>query len=141
MIVRATDASLHNRIANHPAVKPTLGYNEGPTDFTPLLDDPDNYVLLSDGSEAAAIFECSAPRVWQAHSMVLPTCRGWKAVDAGKAMLAWMFDEMNARLIWGQTPVDHKAAQMFNRLIGAKPEGRGVDAAGRAVTYFTVERV
>ena len=65
------DAAQHNYIANHPAVKPTLGYNAGYTDFTPLLADPDNYVLLADG-DVAAVFECSAPRVWQAHTMPEP---------------------------------------------------------------------
>lgn len=134
-----TDAAQHNYIANHPAVKLTLGYNAGYTDFTPLLADPENYVLLADG-DVAAVFECSAPRVWQAHTMVLPTARGKQAVASGKAMLAFMFEEMNARLVWGQTPVANRAAQMFNRLIGAKPEGQGVDAAGHAVTYFVVER-
>lgn len=139
MIYRATDASLHNRIANHPAVKPLLGYNEGPTDFTSLLDHPEAYVLLSDGRGAAAIFEWSAPDVWQAHTMFLPESRGAEGIRAAHEMMDFMFMS-GAKMLWGMTPVDHRPALIFNRLIGAKPAGGGEDAAGRQVKFFTVER-
>lgn len=140
MIVRATDASFHNAIANHPEVKPTLGYNEGPTDFTPCLDHPDDYVLLSDGIGAAAIFEWSAPYTWQSHTMFLPDSRGKEGLEAARAMCRWMFDNMGAKVLWGMTPFDNRAAQMFNRLIGAKPAGEGEDVAGKRVRFFTVEK-
>ena len=139
MIVRATDASLHNFIANHPEVKPTLGYNESYTDFTPLLDHPEGYVMLSDGLGCAAIFEWSAPGVWQAHSMVLPESRGRGAVRVAQEMFDLMFSE-GARMIWGMTPVEHRAAQIFNLMVGAKAAGEGEDATGRRVRFFTVER-
>ena len=139
MIVRATDAALHNLIANHPDVRPTLGYHQGETDFTDLLQYPELYVMLSDGLGAAAIFEWSAPGVWQAHTMFLPESRGREGLKAARAMMDWMFDN-GAKMLWGQTPVEHRGAQMFNRLIGAKPAGEGEDAAGVRVRYFTVER-
>jgi hypothetical protein len=139
VIIRHTDAELHNRIANHPEVKPTLGYNEGPTDFTPLLDHPEGYVLLSDGAGCAAVFEWSAPGVWQAHSMVLPEYRGRAAVNAALEMFDLMFAE-GARMIWGMTPIDNRAAQIFNRMIGAKAAGEGEDATGRQVRFFVVEK-
>ena len=113
--MRATDASLHNFIANHPDVKPTLGYNEDYTDFTPLLDHPEAYVLLSDGIGAAAIFEWSAPGVWQSHTMFLPASRGKAGLKAARAMIDYMFDN-GARMLWGMTPLDNRPAQMFNRL-------------------------
>lgn len=139
MIVRATDASLHNYIANHPEVKPTLGYNEGYTDFTPLLRHPGDYVLLSDGAGAAAIFEWSAPNVWQGHSMFLPECRGKEGMASAKAMCRWMFD-YGANMLWGMTPLDNRAAQMFNRLLGFREAGTGIDAANVEVRYFVLER-
>lgn len=141
MIRRETGAELHNLIANHPAVKPTLGYNEGPTDFTPLLDHPEAYVLLSDGEGCAAIFEWSAPHVWQAHSMVLPESRGKTAVRAAREMFDFMFTEpIAARMIWGMTPTDNQPALSFNRLIGAKPAGEGQDVTGRHVRFYIVEK-
>jgi len=138
LIIRATDAAFHNLIANHPDVKPTLGYNEGYTDFAPLFDQPDNYVLLSDGIGAAAIFEWSAPYTWQSHTMFLPGSRGKEGLEAAKAMCLWMFDEMGARMLWGMTPHDNRAAQMFNRLIGARAAGETEDARGTRVRLFTV---
>ena len=140
MIQRSFDAELHNRIANHPAVKPTLGYNEDYTDFAPLLDLPDNYVLLSDGEAAAAIFEWSAPGVWQTHTMALPHVRGKDVVETAKAMQAYMFETMGARMLWGATPKSNRAAIMFNRLVGAKPAGEDVDVKGTPVQYFIVEK-
>jgi hypothetical protein len=139
VIVRATDAAFHNLIANHPEVKPTLGYNEGYTDFTPALAYPDDYVLLSDGKGAAAIFEWSAPGVWQSHTMFLPESRGREGLKAAREMIDYMFAH-GARMLWGMTPEDNRAAHMFNRLIGAKSEGKGEDIAGTAVRYFVVER-
>ena len=139
MIVRATDAALHNRIANHPEVKPTLGYNEGYTDFAALFNYPDAYVLLSDGQGAAAIFEWSAPGVWQSHTMFLPESRGKNGIRAAKAMMAWMFENMQARMLWGMTPLSNRAAHMFNRLIGAKPDKEMTNVAGDLVQTFVVE--
>jgi hypothetical protein len=137
MITRATDASLHNRIANHPEVKPTLGYNEGPTDFTRLLEYPDDYILLSDGGGVAAVFQWTAPGVWQAHSMVLPESRGRKAVAVAKEMFAYLFGN-GARMVWGMTPKGNRPAQMFNRMIGAKIEGESENALGIPVNIFVV---
>ncbi len=140
MIRREWDAELHNRIANDPAVKPTFGYNQGPTDLSPLLAEPESYILLSNGSDGAVIYEWSAPGVWQAHTMFLPSCRGRRAIDDAKAMIAWMFDHAAAEMLWGQTPMTNRPARMFNRLFGGKPAGLGREANGREVEYFKVER-
>jgi hypothetical protein len=135
MIHRAADALLHNRIANHPDVMPTINYSGGYADFSPLLDHPDQYILLHDGEGAASIFEWSAPGVWQGHSMFLPEVRGKQGIEAGKSMVVWMF-ESGANMIWGQTPIDNRRARMFNRLIGAKSVGTGTHHVAGPVEYF-----
>jgi hypothetical protein len=141
LIYRATDAAIHNAIANHPEVKPTLSYTEEYADFTPLFDHPDDYILLHDGNGAASIFEWSAPGVWQGHSMFLPEARGRAGIQSGKDMIAWMFDQ-GARMIWGQTPLDKRlrGARMFNRFIGFKASGTGVHHVAGPVQYFIFER-
>lgn len=139
MIVRASDAVFHNIIANHPEVKPTICYADGYADFAPLLAHPDQYVLLHDGRGAASIFEWSAPGVWQGHSMFLPQSRGKEGIQSAREMLDWMFDH-GARMLWGQTPLDNRAAQMFNRLIGFKSKGTGVHHVSGPVRYFVLER-
>ena len=139
MIVRATTADVHNYIANHPEVKPTICYHEGFADFTPVLEHPDQYILLHDNEGAASAFEWSAPGVWQGHSMFLPRRRGKEGIQSAKDMIQWMFD-YGATMIWGQTPLDNRAAQMFNRLIGFKANGTGVHHVAGPVRYFVFER-
>lgn len=139
MIVRATDASVHNTIANHPEVKPTISYTEDYADFTPLFEHPDQYVLLHDNEGASSIFEWSAPGVWQGHSMFLPERRGKEGIASARAMIAWMFDN-GAEMIWGQTPLDNRPAQMFNRLIGFKAKGTGTHHVAGPVRYFVFEK-
>jgi hypothetical protein len=139
VIVRATDASLHNFIANHPAVKPTFGYANAFADLSPLLEYPDQYIMLSDGKGAASIFEWSAPFVRQGHSLFLPDSRGKDGLESARAMLGWMFD-YGAKMLWGMTPLDNRAALMFNRLIGFKAGGVRIDAADREVRLFYMEK-
>jgi len=140
MIVRHRDALLHNLIANDPSVRPTFGYHEGYTDLTPLVDMPETYVLLSNGRNAASIWEWSAPDVWQGHSIFLPEARGRTGIDAGRQMCRYMFDEIGAKMLWGMTPLTHRPAQLFNRLLGFQEAGTGVDAADIEVRYFVLER-
>lgn len=137
--MKQNSAERLNAIANHPAVKPSLGYNDDYTDFTPLLAHPEAYVLLErDGF--GAVFEWSAPGVWQAHTMALPEVRGKQAVNAARAMVDYMFNERGARMLWGMTPKGHRPARVFNRAIGAKDAGEGEDARGVTVSLYTVER-
>ena len=121
--MRVFDASEHNRIANLPDVRPSFEWFEGEVSFDEEVAQTDHYVfLVEDG--VAAIFEWSAPGVWQAHSMSAPEMRGSRTIAIGKAMLAWMRDNMGARMIWGQTPLHNRPARMLNRLLGTKSAGR-----------------
>lgn len=140
-IRRETDAELLNRIANHPDVRPTFGYHDGETDLSQLFDHPDSYVVLTDGNSAASIWEWSAPGVWQAHFLMLPESRGEYGVAAGKAMCRFMHEQIGARLLWGMTPdsKEFRRAQMFNRLLGAKPAGQITDAANVRCHLFVME--
>lgn len=135
--MRVFDASVHNAIANHPSVRPSFPWVEGEVSFDEEVRLTDAYVfLVNEDRDAAAIFEWSAPRVYQVHSMSLPSCRGKAVIEVGKRMIAWMQAEMGARMIWGQTPVDNRAARMFNRLMGARSEGmRGHHVTGECELF------
>lgn len=135
MIVRATDARIHNLIANHPAVKPTISYAEDYADFTPLFETPDQYVLLHDNAGGASVWEWSAPGVWQGHSMFLPERRGREGIASGKAMIEWML-QFGAKMLWGQTPLGNRPALMFTRLIGGRADGQGIHHVAGPVQYF-----
>lgn len=122
--MRVFDASAHNAIANHPSVRPSFPWVEGEVSFDDEVQLTDAYVfLLNEARTAGAIFEWSAPRVWQVHTLFSDGCRGKAAMTLGKHMIAWMQAEMAAQMIWGQTPLHNRAARMFNRLMGARSEG------------------
>lgn len=132
-------ADLHNRIANDPSVRPSFGHHEGATDLSPLLDEPENYILLADGEDAAAILEWSAPDIWQVHYMMLSSCRGRRALAAAKRMVAWMFEKEGARAIWGQTPMANRAARWLNRQVGCVSKGFAEREADGPCELFWLE--
>lgn len=140
MIRRETDEELINRIANDPAILPHFDLGRtGALDFLPCILSPDDYIVLSNGEDAAAMFEWSAPGVWEGHTMFLPSCRGRRAVKTGKAMLAWMF-ENGAEMIWGQTPTILRHVRWFNRQIGFSLAGIGFHHVSGEVERFVMRK-
>jgi hypothetical protein len=124
--MRTFDATLHNQIAAHPEVAPMLGYDRvggQPIDFAELAAEPDYFVLLTNGEDACMVFELSAPFTWQMHTLFAPTCRGRRAITTAKGMIRYMLTTQGALMVWGMTPVDNRAARLFNRWLGATSVG------------------
>lgn len=132
--MRDFDATVHNRIVNHPAIKPHFmmadPLNDFRIDFADLAERPDHYVLLHNGrssgdlrADAAMIFDWSAPDVWEAHLLFLPSCRGRDALAAVQDFGRTMFEEVGARLLWGQITAGNRGARWFARQIGGKTRG------------------
>jgi hypothetical protein len=139
VITRISDAAAINRIANHPAVLPYFDLGKrGALDFAPCVAS-DDYRVLMCGTDAAALFEWSAPGVWEGHTMFLPTCRGRRAVEAGKALCGWMFDH-GADMLWGNTPSIHRHIGWFNRRIGFEPAGIGLHPVLGEVERFVMRK-
>lgn len=140
--MRTYDASLHNLIGNHPEVICNIQHDPelGPVFFDELARDPANFALLHNGSDAAMIFHWSAPHIWQMHTLMLPSCRGAAAKREGKKLIREMFVEHGAEILWGQTPLDNRAARIFNRWIGAKSVGFGNHHVSGPVEYFRNNR-
>lgn len=140
--MRAFDATIHDRIANHPDVIRKLEWNpdQGPMSFADLAADSEHFVLLHNPTDdLGLIFEWSAPGVWQVHTMSLPSIRG-NAVEDAKALLHEMFVLHGADMIWGQTPLHNVAARKFNTKIGAVPCGESVHHIAGPVEYFRNSR-
>jgi hypothetical protein len=135
--MRMFSAEHHNRIINDPSVKATFGKTDGYVDVSELLDEPENYVLMAHG-DVIAIFEWSAPDIWQAHFAALETSRGRSAVIGLCAMAQSMFNQ-GARLIWGQIPVANKAARAMAHMIGAVSKGFVEREADGRCELFTME--
>lgn len=129
MIRLETDPDLVNRIANQPSVRPFIRPDGGEMDWAPALahrPSVTGIVVLSNGEDAVAVFEATAigagQQVFRMDTMFAATCRGRRAIDTGKEMLAWMFAH-GATIIWGATPRVNRAARWFNRQIGGYSTG------------------
>lgn len=115
MIRRELDPAIANRIASDAGVRPFVCYHDREIDFAPAMR---GCVILTNGEDAMAAFEQSgSEREWQGHTFFLPSCRGRRAIETAKEMLAWMLPKYADR-IWGATPVSNRAACWFNRQIG-----------------------
>lgn len=135
MIRRETDARLINLISNSEGVRGAICYQDGPMDWTPALATGD-IVILSNGQDAVAVFAQTEPRRWQSHTMFATTCRGKRAVETGREMVAHM--RPLADVLWGATPVKNCAARWFNRQLGAMPIRRDQYEAEGEVEIFEI---
>lgn len=130
MIRRETDPDFINRIANGDTVREFIHSRGEIMDFSTAVLPPATQTgvcFLSNGEDAVSIFALTAPRVWQSHTMFAPSCRGRRAIDTGRAMVAFMFDKDWADILWGVTPRSNRKAIWFNRQIGAVIIGGDAD--------------
>jgi hypothetical protein len=137
MIRREYDAALINRVSNMPGVREGVCYKPDDMDWSPAFPARTTGIaVLSNGEDACAVFVPTGPRVFQSHTLFGPTCRGKRAIETGKAMLAWM--KPHADVIWGATPMKNCAARWFNRQLGAMPIRRDHFEAEGEVEIFTL---
>jgi hypothetical protein len=111
-----------NRIANSDGVREYIRPDGQAMDWAPIAERSPaitRTVVLSNGKDALAAFELTAPGIYQSHTLFAETCRGRRAIDTAKEMVSWMFDH-GAEIVWGSTPRTNRKACWFNRQIGAK---------------------
>ena len=138
MIRVETSPELINAISNMDAVREGVCYKDGAMDWAPAFPPAiTGIIVLSNGEDACGVFVPTSDRTYQVHTLFAPTCRGKRAVETGREMLAHM--KRYADRIWGATPVKNCAARWFNRQLGAMPENRDVYAAEGEVEIFTLE--
>lgn len=119
---RETSPEFVNRIVNSDGVRPFIRPDGGFMDWSEIVSRPSTQtgvIVLSNGEDAVAAFEMTAPGVFQSHTLFSETCRGKKAVETGREMVAWMFDH-GADIVWGSTPRNNLKAIIFNSAIGAE---------------------
>lgn len=121
IVTRSFDAVVINRVCNTPGVLEGLSLGLDALDVSALLSDQRNIAFL--GEFGGALFHRTGPGVFAAHDFFLPQGRGAWALAASREMLATMFREYGARLIWAETPVENRACRMFNRWLGFRSEG------------------
>ena len=143
MTARTFDVAAVNAVCNDPAVLPGLSLGLGEVDATALLADTRNVAFL--GEHGGALFHRVAPDTYAAHDFFLLAGRGRWALAASREMLARMYDEHGARMIFAETPVENAGCRMFNRWLGFT--SRGVSEVPlysggpvQAVETFVMER-
>lgn len=117
-IRRIFDASIVNRIMNHPEVRPLLG-GDGASeiDVQELLNNPANIALHREGF--AAVFLNILPGVYEVHTQALPEARAANSVyESATAMLHWIFTRSGAYEIVTRVPDGNFAARKLAEAMG-----------------------
>lgn len=122
MIRRETRADLVNAVANSAAVRPFVCFHEEEADWTPAVQS-ERCIVLSNGEDAVAAFELTSPRFYQAHLLFGETCRGARALEAARSMIAWLIPA-HADALWGASALSNLKARWFVRQLGARTMGQ-----------------
>lgn len=140
MSIVVPTAEAVNTIANDDSVRQMMflgmRYPENHLDFTTAVEDERTVVLESNGF--CALFNWSAPGIYECHIMALKNARGAHAMQAGRLMLEHMWG-LGATRVWGQPSVYNRAAICYIRRMGLKPAGFGKHGVLGEVQYFMTE--
>lgn len=112
---RTMDATVLNRVANHPDVRPWLG-GEGALDLTETLAQPQNVGFVTEHGGFVAI--CLEPGLYDAHSLFLPEGRGEHARLAMRDACRYMFMATDCVELVTKVPENNPAAAGLARLAG-----------------------
>lgn len=122
MLSRATDATFINAVVNDPSVRPYVYGPPGPLDLTPIISNPNNFVLT--GKHGGMVMIEVMPHVFELHAQVLPDGRGLWAQTMADQSVAWLFMHTRANEIIVRIPVNNVPALMMARACGAIAEHR-----------------
>jgi hypothetical protein len=141
MIARTMDAAFLNEVANHPEVRPWLGGEEGPLNLTPVVENPSNIALVTEGG--GFVLVALMPGVYELHTLFLPTARGAPFFAAASEMFRFMFAETDCLEILTKCPDDNGPARIAAGRVGFRERFRRDDAwaPGVGVSYrvFSVD--
>lgn len=100
---------------------------------------------MKDGAFAGIWWLIWRGKALEAHTMLLPNCRGADAIEATKKAIRWVFDNTDAEAITSYAWSDSPAVNWFCRKVGLKRDrtepwpatrnGHQVD-----ITWFTLTR-
>jgi hypothetical protein len=97
-----------------------------------ILADRHN-VFLAKG-EGGALFVWRGPGIYEVH--VAFEQRGKDVLALSRLMLAWMRENMGARLFWAAVPVESRHVIIFTRLMGWKSQGCDDLSHGRCELFI-----
>lgn len=118
-IRRTFDPAFLNEVINHPAVRPYMAPGDEPIDLTPVVSNPANFALVTEGG--GFVLHCHEPGIYEVHSQFLPDHRGGHAAKAMRAGFDYMFTRTDATRIITQVPDNNDAAKGFAKLAKFRP--------------------
>ena len=122
LIAEVLDVETIDGFINDPAIFPDLGFdpNSAAVSAASFVGRPD-YVFAGN-AEAMMLFH-REPRGWHKHNMFKASCRGRKALDAGRDLLGWFSLRHPGKSLFAETPLWNRKARWFNRQIGFHSTG------------------
>lgn len=137
LVLRRTfDPALFNEVANHPDVRPWLALGEHALDLSPLIANPANFALATNGGGFVLI--CHEPGLYEVHSMFLPADRRCTR-EAMKAGLDYMFTRTDCETIQTQVPDTNRAAACLAKAAGFRPMFRREEGYLGPTQYMAID--
>jgi hypothetical protein len=112
-MVRTTDPAVLIKAAK---TLPKVVYGFDPS---ALASNPDNIILVS--GEDVGLLEGDGSGVFTGHYLFVS--RGKAAKETARDMLAFLFDNYDAKIVKGLTPTDHKGALRLTKELGFTSHG------------------
>ena len=133
---RTLDYELIRSIMTHPQVYPHIAddFMPPPENFWPL-ESPALFRLLAyDGDELLGLFVTHQINgvLWEVDHCLLPNSWGRRARAAGKAFLAWLWENTAAQKVIGFTPASNRLAVRYALGLGLRELGRIPGATQRS---------
>jgi hypothetical protein len=122
MTFRTLDATHFIDIANHPEVRPWLGFDDPLTDIAPqfaaVVSDANNFAFMTAQKDGGYLLLKLQPGLYAAHSMAMPAARGRPMAKLMREWFATMFRATDAIEIVTQVPDKNEAARGWSVLAG-----------------------
>lgn len=137
MIRRTMDATLLNAVMNDPSVRPHVVADDGLVDVASLVEDPNNYALVTEFGGFLLIRH--EPGVYEVHTQFLPEGRGKYAVQAMREGFRYMFIHTDCLEIITKVCEDNPAADSFAKLAGFRQRFARDNAwNGKSMSYRVI---
>jgi hypothetical protein len=137
-VERAVNLESLNALANQSEVLCAIAPGQLAVNLAWVFGDPRN--VVRGDVDGAVLFLAQGDGLYEVHYLFTNKLRGKAAVERLREAADFMFAQVGARAICGQTPCDNKAARFVNRVLGGQPFGTTVDNSGRLCVMYVLQK-
>jgi len=121
-LIRTLDPAPFITIANHPEVRPWLGFEDVEMDIGPAIAarvaHPDNFALLTKEHDGGYLYLKLQAGLYAVHTLAAPSARGRPMLRLMREGLAFMFSATDCVEIITQIPDGNENAKAWSQLAG-----------------------